>query len=349
VHLLKRPRFVLVRADASAAIGAGHVMRCLGLAKAWQRAGGNVTYVMAECIPALEQRLVREGITVRKITAVLGTPGDAEQTIAEAKRLEASWLVADGYRFKPDYVRKIRTAGVRVLFLDDDGRFDFYPADVILNQNVSADRRMYSNREPFTRLLLGPEYILLRPEFIAEPRAREHPAIGRRILVTMGGSDSENVTGRVMLALSRIQLEYEAKIVVGGGNPWHEQLRALADRLGPRMKLERSPENMAPLMRWADAAISGAGSTCWELAYMGVPSIVITLSSDQEGIAKTLAEREIAISVGRHANLSEERITEELVRLLHDCERRRKMSEHGRELVDGGGAARAVKFLQNSL
>jgi len=340
---------LVIRADASAEIGAGHVMRCLALAKAWQNTGGSVTYLMAECVPALEEKLAGEGVAVRRIAAAPGTPADAEQTAAAASRASAAWLVVDGYRFAPDYVRKLKAAGLRILFLDDDGRFDSYSADVILNQNISARPAMYDKREPFTQLLLGPEYILLRPEFLAEPRAREHPAVGRKVLLTMGGSDPENVTGKVLTALSCVQRDVESRVVIGSGNQRLEELQALAATLAPGVKLECSPENMAPLMGWADVAISGAGSTCWELAHMGLPAIVIALSVDQQGIANALAEREIAISLGWHANLSEERISDVLVRLLNDRELRCAMSQRGQKLVDGRGAARVVKFLRDSL
>jgi UDP-2,4-diacetamido-2,4,6-trideoxy-beta-L-altropyranose hydrolase len=323
-------------------------MRCLALAKAWQGTGGQVCCLMAESIPALEERFAREGVTVTKITAAPGTVSDAEQTVAEARRLGAAWVVADGYRFEPDCIRRLKAARLRVLSLDDDGRFDFYAADVILNQNISASSAMYSKRDQSTRLLLGSEYVLLRPEFLAEPRTREHPPVARKLLVTMGGSDPENVTKKVLLALLQMEASIEARIVIGSGNPWQGELQVLAaQRSG--FQLETSPANMAPLMRWAEIAISGAGSTCWELAYLGLPAIVIVLSRDQVEVARGLADNDVAVSLGRRANLSEERISQALNSLLSDQGRRCSMSERGRKLVDGRGAERVVAFLQSFL
>jgi UDP-2,4-diacetamido-2,4,6-trideoxy-beta-L-altropyranose hydrolase len=340
---------LLMRADASREIGSGHIMRCLALAKAWQSGGGTVCCTMAESIPALENRLTREGIVLKQIDAEAGTTADLEMTVAEARLAKAARLVVDGYRFGPDYLRQLRAAGIPVLFLDDDGRFEFYTADVVLNQNISANADMYLNRESFTQLLLGSQFALLRPEFLAESRTREHPEGACKVLVTMGGSDPNNVTRKVLLALSRTRTDLETTIVLGSGYSQASELRSLVKQLSLNICVEQNPEDMAPLMRWADVAISGAGGTCWELGYSGLPSIVIALSRDQQGIARGLAENGIAVSLGWHANLSEERIGEALSSLLVDREGRREMSERGRELVDGQGAARVVRFLKNSL
>lgn len=347
---MKNPPLLLVRADASTAIGSGHVTRCLALAKAWQDTGSRVCYLMAESIPALDEWLARENVEQARFSVEPGSKEDAEQTAACAHRLDVSWVVVDGYRFRPDYVRTLKASGVRVLFLDDDARFDSYSADVVLNQNIDANAGMYRKTEPGTRLLLGAEYVLLRPEFRAEPRTRVIAGVARKLLVTMGGSDPENVTLKVMQALSGMaETDFEAAIVVGGGNPHYASLQAAAERLPGKICLERNPANMARLMSGVDVAISAAGGTCWELAFLGVPMIVIVLTSDQEANASAISQQGAALSLGWHANLSAHQISDALRNVLGDGERRRVMSERGQRLVDGRGAARVVEFIKNSL
>jgi UDP-2,4-diacetamido-2,4,6-trideoxy-beta-L-altropyranose hydrolase len=341
---------MLVRADASTAIGSGHVMRCLALAKSWQREGGRVCYLMAENIPALEQRFSSENFEQTKLAVEPGSKEDAEQTANWAHRLEASWVVVDGYRFGPGYIRILKDAGLRVLLLDDDGRFDFYGADVVLNQNIDANSRMYGRREANTRLLLGADYVLLRPEFLAEPRDREIVSVARKILVTMGGSDPDNVTAKVLHAISGMaDTDFEVTIVVGGGNPHHASLQAAAEKLGSKVRLEKSPSNMALMMAWADIAVSAAGGTCWELAFLGVPMILICLTSDQNANVSAISRQGAALSLGWHANLSPHQIGESLESLMHSPDRRREMSRSGENLVDGQGAARVVAVMRNFL
>ncbi|MBE3120100.1 MAG: UDP-2,4-diacetamido-2,4,6-trideoxy-beta-L-altropyranose hydrolase, partial [Candidatus Atribacteria bacterium] len=144
---------LLLRVDASARIGTGHVMRCLALAQAWQEKGGRATFVMTTETPAVEARLASEGMQVTHLVTQPGSPEDAQQTVGLAQQREAVWIVVDGYYFGADYQQTIKRAGLRLLFVDDYGHAGHYYADLVLNQNIYANESLYPKREPHTRLL----------------------------------------------------------------------------------------------------------------------------------------------------------------------------------------------------
>ena len=157
---------LLIRADASVAMGSGHVMRCLALAQAWQDAGGRAVFAMADVTPAIHERLTAESSGVLTLSASAGSAEDSKQTIELAQAQNAKWLVVDGYQFDAEYYqRSMKAANFKLLFLDDFGHAKHYSADVVLNQNVSAQQGLYSDCEVHTRVLLGPKYALLRREF----------------------------------------------------------------------------------------------------------------------------------------------------------------------------------------
>ncbi|MGH9495154.1 MAG: PseG/SpsG family protein, partial [Candidatus Sulfotelmatobacter sp.] len=199
---------LLVRADASVAIGTGHVMRCLALAQAWQDAGGQAVFASAKITDALRKRLAAESCDVAAISSPGGSFEDAAQTVALARENKCDWVVVDGYAFGPQYQQVLKAAGLKTLFVDDHGHAPPYSADVVLNQNLTATRELYSDREGQTRLLLGTRYCLLRREF-ADWREwqREISPVCRRLLVVMGGSDPENVTARVLEVLAADEFE----------------------------------------------------------------------------------------------------------------------------------------------
>jgi UDP-2,4-diacetamido-2,4,6-trideoxy-beta-L-altropyranose hydrolase len=102
---------------------------------------------------------------------------------------------------------------------------------------------------------------------------------------------------------------------------------------------------MPELMANADVAISGAGSTCWEMCFLGLPSIVIDVAENQRPIAEELDRRGIAIHLGSSRDVTPEKIAAELKTLLAARERRATMSETGRNLVDGRGAERVASAM----
>lgn len=342
---------LLIRADATVAIGTGHVMRCIALAQAWQQTGASVTFIMATQPSALQDRIRAEGFSVLLLRVAPGSANDAEQTAMVAHQMTAAWIVADGYCFDATYQHILKEKGHRVLLIDDYGHAEYYFATMVLNQNISADEKMYIHRESSTRLLLGTQYALLRREFWpwrGYRRAVSEPT--RKILVTLGGSDPDNVTLMILHALYEIErTDLEVVVVVGGSNPYYETLHVAAHDATFPVSLRQNVTNMPELMAWAEIAVTAGGSTCWETAFMGLPNIILVLAQNQEKIAAVLDARGVAINLGWATTIDPSTIATTLEQLAYNTSQWQMMSENGQRLVDGYGAARVVALLQELL
>lgn len=340
---------LLIRADDSPAIGAGHVMRCLALAQEWQRRGGRAVFLQAEGSAAFRQRLVTEKIDSAAIDAVPGSSEDASLTIERARALGATWLVADGYRLGATWQAAIKAGGLRLLMLDDREIPGPFSAEIILNQNVANCGPHYATQAPGAKLLLGPRHALLRREFLSWTGWRRTiPERASKVLVTFGGGDPDNVTAKAIEALAGIE-GIEVTVVIGSGNPHRPALEALIARSSVSMRLEVNSTRMPELMAWADVAISAAGSTSWEMAFMGLPALLCVVAPNQTDIAAVLAAEGAALNLGTHEALVSHLLVARLQALLTDAATRRRMSEHGRRLVDGHGPARVVAALGANL
>jgi len=337
---------LLIRADASPAIGTGHVMRCIALAQAWQDAGGQTVFTMAQSTEAIRARIRAESFETLPISSSVSTSDDLLQTIALLQQQHCEWIAVDGYQFGMDYQSGLKAAGFKVLFLDDFGHSHHYSADIVLNQNVSATPALYSNRGEYTRLILGPRYALLRREFsIWSNWQRTFSPSCRHLLVTMGGSDEENVTATAIEALHLAGIpELEATVIVGGSNPNFAKLQNLVARSGRKIVVRKDVSNIAELMAGADVAISAAGTACWELCLLGLPALLIDVADNQTALAEELQKRACAIHVGNRM-VRPETIAEKLKSLIESLERRQLLSKASRELVDGRGAMRVVSVL----
>ena len=295
---------LIVRVDAGANLGMGHLVRCLALVQAW---GGAAEILRAE-----------------DSDGDPGSDADARATAARAQAAGAAWVVVDGYQFGTAFQRTLRAAGLRVLCVDDNGEAGEYACDIVLNQNLHAEASLYRRRDGATRLLLGPEYVLLRREFVEPPRSAKVIAqTARRVLVTLGGGDAGETLDLVRGALEGAR-GFDVRVVTGG----------------------RSPEDMRSLMEWADLAVSAGGSTSWELAYIGVPTLAVVMAKNQIGAVGALSERGIVVPLGRRESLTGPEVTAQVERLARNFDRRVRMSDAGQALIDGGGAARVVNAMR---
>lgn len=339
---------LIFRADANTQMGNGHVMRCLALAQACQNNGGQATFMMGMTAPSLETRLLSEGMNVRHLSAIPGSRDDALQTSHLAKELQAKWVVVDGYHFGAAYQRFIKESGLQLVFVDDFGQPGRYGADLVLNQNLHAEETLYQDREPYTRLLLGTRYVLLRREFWPwRDRQRRIAPDARKVLVTLGGGDPDNVTLKVLEALGQVQLEgLEVRAVVGASNPHYQDLQSAARQLPYSLRLEQNVTNMPELMAWADLAITAGGSTCWELAFMGLPGLIIILADNQRPVGQWLDQSGIGVNLGWYAAVTARQISQAALRLLASAEIREAMALKGRMIVDGEGVARVLMLVR---
>jgi UDP-2,4-diacetamido-2,4,6-trideoxy-beta-L-altropyranose hydrolase len=338
---------ILIRADASAAIGTGHVMRCLALGQAWQDAGGQVVFAMADSTPATLARLAAENCAVTSICAQAGSLEDAECLSRLASEISASWIVLDGYSFSSNYCRRMKEASARQLFVADHDSEDELVSDLVLNHNLHAKQSMYGRRSSDNVVLLGLRFALLRREFNGwRGWHRQTPPTARKILVTMGGSDPAGLSELAIQALQRVRLNgLEIILVAGGSNPRFEGLRSRARNLEGNLRVETDVTNIPELMAWADLGISAAGSTYLEMCMLRLPSIVIDGADNQLPIAHELHRRGVAVHVARGAAIVHE-LALQMETLISSAQLRAYLSERAAALVDGRGAARVVAAMR---
>lgn len=338
---------LIIRADAFVKLGTGHVMRCLALAQAAKKLGKKVIFASVPGMEAIENRLRNESFEVIHQTHERGSMEDAEWTAGLAKERGAEWIVVDGYHFKDNYQKTLKEKGLKLLFIDDYGHCGHYFADYVLNQNIYASDSIYPTKEPHTKLLLGLKYALLRKEFESFRKIkREIPDVAQKILITLGGSDPDNISTKIVESLENIKnFKLEIKLIVGGANPHLEKIKKAVDDSSHNIETIRNASNMPELMKWADFAISGAGSSCWELCLLGLPMAVLVLADNQKPIAEGLEKAQAALNMGWGSKLEKMETAKTMSDVITDKTKRILMSEKAFKLVDGLGAERVAGIL----
>ena len=348
---------IAFRTDASLEIGTGHVMRCLSLADALRARGARCVFI---CRPhkghllALIAERGHEAIALPELTSSpqtssatahehwLGTDGstDAEDTHRAIAGRSFDWLVVDHYALAKEWEQAMRPHCKHLLTIDDLADRQ-HACDLLLDQNLGRAASDYNKLVAAeTKMFIGPMYSLLRPEF-AEMRPaslirRDHIEL-KTILITLGGVDKDNVTGRILTVMSEFPFPSEVAItvVMGPHAPWLTQVQAQAARMKIPTTVLAGVRNMAELMTVSDLAIGAAGSTSWERCCLGLPTIQMVLADNQIDAAGALANLGAVESIQSLAG-----IAEELPALLQQLSTHqlRVMSQHAATVCDGQGA-----------
>ena len=334
---------LLICADASPEIGMGHVMRTLALAQAWRAAHGRAVFSTAAPAPLLA-RLRSEGFEVAERNAPVRS---AAEWLPVAAACAPDWIVLDGYAFDVDFSCALRCAGYRVLQVDDYLHQPAYEADILLNTCFGVEPERYAIN-PDARLLLGPRYALLRQDFAARrPPPRDFSGSPLRVLVTMGGADPGNVTLAVLRSLAGLRLpDVRISVLMGPVNPHREVVRKFLESAPlAAMWLENVSDMAKTLFEDTDFVVSSASSTCFEIAYAGLPFAAIQTADNQRLMAEALERSGAAIVLpAREPEVWAQRLRQ----VLGDRSRLRQMAAQT-AFEDGQGARRVASEMKSRL
>jgi len=168
----------------------------------------------------------------------------------------------------------------------------------------------------------------------------------KNLLVVQGGCDTHGFIPKIAKALYGVDPQLRINIVLG---PYFSHAQKLDDVLcnAPRkFNIISKCNDLSGLMMEADIAISAAGNTLFELACLGVPTIVICSEKFEEITAKILEARGVCINLGFGLNLDEQDIAIVLEKLIADYKLRFSLSRSGKRLIDGAGIKRIANRIE---
>lgn len=318
---------VVFRADASIHIGTGHVMRCLTLADALRAQGAQCRFIcrphQGNLLAFIAQR-GHEAIALAPPEAEfvpplspthaswLGTDWltDAEQTRTALDSIPVDWLIVDHYALDQRWEAYLSDLYQNLMVIDDLADRP-HACDLLLDQTLGRVASDYSGHVDHakTQFLLGPRYALLRPEFSKwrsySLQRRAKCTEVKQLLITMGGVDKDNATGKVLelLKSSPLHQDFRVTVVMGSHAPWLKSVQEQATNMPFSTQVLVGVNNMAQLMAESDLAIGAAGSTSWERCCLGLPCLVMVLAENQKEGASALQHMGAAIAIESFSDL----------------------------------------------
>ncbi|MBI5608659.1 MAG: UDP-2,4-diacetamido-2,4,6-trideoxy-beta-L-altropyranose hydrolase [Deltaproteobacteria bacterium] len=336
---------LLLRADGGPQVGLGHILRLAGLGQAWRKRGGRARLLCGFLTPALLQRLTAMGLEVLELPSGIapGSPEDLAWVLQQTVENSAPAVLVDGYCFAPAWLHELRRRGPKVAYVDDFGDASLQ-LDLVLMPNVGAQVSAGAQ----SPVLAGAQFTPVRAEFQGLPAKQPPSPDGRRLLLTFGGADPARMSERALAAALQVrqrpEVTYKVAIdlVLGAAVPAERQA-ALAELAQGQadVRILRDVADMPALMAQADLAVAAAGTTCWELAAVGVPMLVVQVADNQAVVVRGIVGAGAATALPPGEELGGHFL--QLI-LLEDSAWRAR-SQAGQRLIDGQAATRIAQAL----
>jgi len=360
---------VVFRADASVKIGSGHIMRSLTLAEALKENGVSVSFISRRQIGDLKHMVLNKGFRVSELPLPelgkydnnksfqnvddykdwLGVSEieDAKETINAMENDEPDWMIVDHYSLGKTWEEHLRLHVKKIMTIDDIANRS-HDCDLLLDQNYSRngiDR--YTNKISETAsVLLGPRYALLQQEYaMVKESLRKYDGTVKRMLIFLGGTDPQNLTGLALEALCQQNLtSIFLDVVIGVNHPHAGEIRKRCKSRG-RTQCYTALPHLADLMARADLCIGAGGSTMWERLYLGLPTIVVSTGANEVPASKALGADGYIEYLGPASTVSAEIMVKKIMQMVNSPEVLVRQSVAGQKLVDGRGTQRVVKAM----
>jgi UDP-2,4-diacetamido-2,4,6-trideoxy-beta-L-altropyranose hydrolase len=331
-------RTAIFRFDASITIGGGHAYRCLTLARALADAGWEI--IVASRPETFSIVPVAAGFR----TIFLDGPADKEADAIHAAAGSADLLVVDHYGRDAVFERTARVWARCIMVIDDFANRP-HDCDFLLDQTHGRQAMDYLALVPaHCRLLLGARYALLRPQFAqrrAQALARRQSGKVEHLLIAMGATDPDDLTGRALDGISEAGVAITVDVVLSPAAPHLDAVRRRVERM-TGVRTLTGVDDIAELMTAADLAIGAGGTTSWERCCLGLPTLLVVTADNQQLIARNLGESGAANILGWHGDVSAADIGRALTALLETGQAMRFMADSAARVCDGQGVQRTL-------
>ena len=326
-----------IRVEMGKKIGSGHFFRCLSLAEELKKRGKTVIFLTGN-----KEKFLSHG---RQKFPYLILKGQTEnRKIQECKELmiKIKLLIIDLPKNEEEYGEKLENYNIAMI--NDIGKIKIY-TKILINGHIVKKFQKYEIKNKSTKFFIGSKYMILRNEFAKE---REKIKIIKKpiknILLTFGGSDEKNITSKILSFL--LKTDFQITVILGPTNNNKQKICKIIKNKS-NVKLIINPKKIAPLFSKQDLIISSTGITIYELACLGIPTIMIPMNSAQKESAKEMEKR----GFGKILDLKKLNLKrlEQTYLKFDNRSYRKKMFRLGRKIIDGKGVERIADILEKTI
>lgn len=298
---------IIFRADGNSIIGLGHLFRVLALADLVKEEF-SCFFAIREPDEFVKKQIEKEGMELLALEPMdynkLANGKESESVPFDLKQhLKGDEIVVlDGYWFGDDYQGKIKELGCSIVYIDDV--YKEYPfADVIINHALFATHLKYKNTR--ANILLGPDYSLMRKEFLEVTQRIQAKHKFDTVFVCFGGADAEELALKISSLLIMNPSVKTINILNSSSYKGdREKFKHLSKKTGKNVIEHQnlSASEIIEVMGSSDFAVISASNIAYECICTGLPMVIGYYVDHQIQFYTALKEQRNVVGIEKWQN-----------------------------------------------
>jgi len=320
---------ILFLSDGSQKIGMGHIYRSINLANEL-KSKNEISFLTRE---QLSYQIFK-----KKYKSFFVKKSDINREKAIIKKINPNLVIIDKLKERNSTISNIYRICRNILLID------------YTKKNTCSDFYGITILYPFTgfssQKKVDLKYAIINRNFFKNRISKINPIV-KKIIVLQGGADTHCFTPKIIDSFNKVNLNFEITVVLGRSfNCWKKLNRSISNSK-QKIKILSDLPTLSPILKKFDLAITAGGMTLLELAYVGVPSLIICGEKFEVETANLLEKNNFGKNLGFGKNLSTTKIAKNIELISQNLTQRKKMKLNGQKIIDGNGVIRVKDLIKS--
>ncbi|MFX1337554.1 MAG: glycosyltransferase [Promethearchaeota archaeon] len=321
----------------------GHLTRQIDIANELKKLNYNIIF-LSKNYPEGILLLEESQFEIIKLSTEYQTINDSIQEINEVLNSYNKifdFIILDLFEDfdNQEYLNNLKLFCSKLFVLSDEPKQFYIQVNAVFAFSENQESFNYNNLR--TKYYTGLKYFPLHSKFQEVPKKKVNKKVSK-VLITFGGSDPNNFSGKLVSSLKQLDLNVIYTLILGAGyskENYHDIMREKFDNL----IIKTNIKNMNEYLIETDICICSAGNTVIEALVCGVPCIVLPQTKLESERAKALEKKQLIINKG--LEFTTKRLITVINNLLSDYSLRKKLSKNAQNYLDGKGIKRIVNII----